>query len=145
MDKIRTCLWFDKDAEAAAKLYTSLVEGSKITSVNPMVVHFELAGQLFMGLNGGPMFKHTEACSIFVSCKDQAEVDRLWDKLLEGGGSPSKCGWLKDRFGVSWQIIPIQFMEMISDKDETKTKRVWAALMQMSKIEIADLQKAYVG
>lgn len=143
--KITTCLWFDKQAEEAAKLYTSLIEGSKITTVTPMVVNFELAGQQFMGINGGPKFPQTEAASIFVSCKDQEEIDRLWAKLIEDGGSPSQCGWLKDKFGVSWQLVPSVLMELAGDKDPEKSKRVWAALMKMSKIEIAELKNAWTG
>jgi predicted 3-demethylubiquinone-9 3-methyltransferase (glyoxalase superfamily) len=94
---------------------------------------------------GGPKFPLTEAVSLFVSCKDQDEVDQFWTKLIEGGGSPSQCGWLKDRFGLSWQIVPIALQELMSDKDPEKSKRVWAALMKMSKIDIAELKKAWTG
>jgi predicted 3-demethylubiquinone-9 3-methyltransferase (glyoxalase superfamily) len=109
-----------------------------------MVVEFILAGQQFVALNGGPLFKFIEAISFVVTCEDQAEVDRLWDHLV-AGGAPSRCGWLKDRYGLSWQIVPRRFMEMMRDKDTAKTSRVMAAMMQMAKFDVAALESAYAG
>ena len=109
-----------------------------------MVVGFTLAGQQFTALNGGPLFKPNEAISFVVSCEDQAEVDRLWDHFAKGG-STSQCGWLKDRYGFSWQIVPRRFMEMMQDKDAVRTSRVFAAMLQMTKFDIAALEKAYAG
>jgi predicted 3-demethylubiquinone-9 3-methyltransferase (glyoxalase superfamily) len=156
MQKIVTFLWFDNQAEEAAKFYTSLFDDSKITDVQrltesgpgmeepAMIVSFELQGQQFIALNGGPQFKFSEAISLYVNCKDQAEVDRLWDKLTEGG-QEQPCGWLKDRYGLSWQIIPTRMMELMSDPDPEKSKRVTEAMLKMHKIEIAELEEAHQG
>ncbi|NOU22294.1 MAG: VOC family protein [Methyloglobulus sp.] len=142
MQKIIPFLWFDNQAEDAAKHYISIFKSSKITSVSPMMVTFELDGQPFMALNGGPAFKFTEAISLFVSCETQQEVDELWDKL-SAGGSTSQCGWLKDKYGLSWQIIPKALGELMGDPDPGKSGRVMQAMLQMSKIDIAALRRAY--
>jgi predicted 3-demethylubiquinone-9 3-methyltransferase (glyoxalase superfamily) len=157
MQKIKPFLWFDGDAEDAAKLYCSIFPNSKIVSISHygdagpgeknsvMGVTFELDGQEFIGLNGGPQFQFSEAISFFVECKNQEEVDEYWDKLLAGGGQPSQCGWLKDRFGLSWQIVPSALGEMLGDPDREKASRVMEAMMKMVKIEIPELQRAYNG
>ena len=154
--KIKTFLWFDTEAEEAANYYIKAIPDSRITHVarygdtgpgpkgQVMIVEFTLAGQQFIALNGGPHFKFTEAISLFVTAEDQAEVDRLWSYLVSGG-SPSACGWLKDKYGLSWQIVPRRFMEMMQDKDPAKTGRVMAAMMQMVKFDVAALEKAYAG
>src|SRR5688500_16769166 len=135
MQKITPFLWFDDNAEEALNFYCAIFRNSKITDVSRypdampgqkgklMSATFELDGQQFMALNGGPQFKFTEAFSMFVSCDSQAEVDELWEKLLQGGGQPSQCGWLKDRFGLSWQIIPKALPQMLGDKDPAKANR----------------------
>ena len=150
--RIVTYLWFDDQAEDAAKHYVSIFPDSKVTGTTrgpdgkPMVVNFELAGQEFMGLNGGPQFKFNEAISLFVKCEDQSEVDRYWDALIAGGGEPSQCGWLKDKYGLSWQIIPTALMEMFGDPDRDKADRaIQAMLAGMQKIDIAALRRAYEG
>ena len=143
--KITTFLWFDGQAEQAARFYVETFANSRIVSASPMTVVFELEGQRFMALNGGPRFKFTEAISLFVDCETQAEVDTLWDRLISGGGSPSQCGWLKDRFGLSWQIIPKALMHLMSDPDRAKSNRVIQAMLGMTKIVIADLEKAHRG
>ncbi len=142
--KITTFLWFDQQAEEAAKFYCSLFDDSKIIHSSPMVVTFSLAGQTFMALNGGPQFKFTEAISLFVDCDSQEEVDRLWNSLTTGG-EESMCGWLKDRYGLSWQIIPNAFMKMMADPDASKSQRVMQALLKMRKIDIQTLQNAFEG
>ena len=154
--KIKTFLWFDDQAEAAVNCYMAGFKDSKITHVarygeagpgpagQVMVIEFTLAGQQFVALNGGPHFKFTEAISLMVTCEDQAEVDRLWNHLV-AGGAPSQCGWLKDKYGLSWQIVPRRFMEMMQDKDSARTARVFAAMMQMRKFDVAALEKAYAG
>lgn len=151
--KIRTFLWYDSNAEEAADFYCSLFKDSKVISVTRypegspapagtvMTVEFQLAETQFIALNGGPHFRLTEAISLSVDCDDQAEVDHLWDKLTQGG-SPSRCGWLKDKYGLSWQIVPRVLPELLSSKDAAKSQRVMAAMMQMTKIEIATLQRA---
>jgi predicted 3-demethylubiquinone-9 3-methyltransferase (glyoxalase superfamily) len=144
MKKITPFLWFDNKAEEAATLYTSIFKNSKIGSVNPMTVTFTLDGQDFIALNGGPMFKFTEAISFSVDCQSQEEVDELWEKLSEGG-QKSRCGWLKDKFGLSWQIVPRVLVTLLQDKDPAKSKRVMQAMMQMDKIDIQKLQDAYAG
>ena len=142
MQKITPFLWYDNQAEEAAKFYTSIFKNSKILSVSPMMVTFELEGQKFMALNGGPQFKFTEAVSLFVDCKTQQEVDELWEKLSEGG-EKGRCGWLTDKFGLSWQIIPSALGEMMNDDDDEKSGRVMKAMLQMNKIDIGGLRKAY--
>lgn len=157
MQKIVTFLWYDNQAEEAANLYVSTFKNSKITSVSrygeagpgpkgtAMVVVFELDGQQFMALNGGPHYSFTPAISLLVNCETQPEVDELWDKLLAGGGKPSRCGWPRDRFGLSWQIIPTALGKLMSDPDPEKSKRVMQAMMTMEKIDIAGLQRAHAG
>ena len=158
MSKITPCLWFDGNAEEAAGLYVSLLPDSRVESVsrspadNPstpagavLVVDFTLAGQPFRALNGGPQFPFTEAVSFVIDCEDQAEVDRLWKALLEGGGSPGRCGWLKDRYGMSWQIVPRQLGEMLGDPDAQKARRAMEAMLRMSKIEVAAMRAAFDG
>ena len=152
--KITTFLWFDGNAEQAANHYTSIFKSSKILSVTRhgeggpapkgtvMTVNFELEGQEFIALNGGPHFKFTEAISLLVNCDTQKEVDELWSKLT-AGGEEGQCGWLKDKFGLSWQIIPSVLLKMMADKDAEKSKRVMEAMLQMSKIDINKLRQAY--
>jgi predicted 3-demethylubiquinone-9 3-methyltransferase (glyoxalase superfamily) len=154
VQKIVPSLWFDTEAEDAAKFYTSIFRNSKITNVarygsagpRPegmvMTVDFQLDGQAFNAINGGPDFKFTEATSLLVNCQNQAEVDDLWKKLGDGG-EPGPCGWLKDKFGLSWQIVPVALGEMLSDPDPGKSQRVMAAMLQMSKIDLAELREAY--
>jgi len=144
MNKITPFLWFDGQAEEAARFYTSIFKNSNIDSVSDMSSTFHLDGQRFIALNGGPQFKFTEAISFFVDCKTQEEVDELWDKL-SAGGEPGRCGWLKDKFGVSWQIIPSILGEMLQDEDDSKSGRVMQAMLQMGKIDINALTRAYEG
>ena len=148
MKKITPFLWFDDQAEEAMRFYVSIFKDSKVLEVSlgpngkPMSVRFELEGQELIGLNAGPEFKFTEAISLFVSCKDQAEVDDLWAKLSAGGGEGS-CGWVKDRFGLWWQIIPTALGELMGDPDPVRAKRVIDAMLKMKKIDVAGLQRAY--
>ena len=150
------CLWFDTEGEDAAELYTSVFPNSKILEVarygsagprsedTVMTVTFELDGQKFVALNGGPDFKFNEAVSFQIYCRDQAEVDHYWEKLGEGG-EPGPCGWLKDRFGLSWQVVPNRLMELLSDPDREKSQRVMASMLEMGKIEIDELERAAVA
>lgn len=156
MQKITPFLWFNNNAEAAANLYTSIFKNSKILNIarygdagpgpkgTVMMVTFQLEGQDFMALNGGPQYSFTPAISLFVSCETQKEVDELWDKLSEGGAKV-QCGWLRDKFGVSWQIVPKALMELMQDKDPVKSQRVFKAMLQMTKIDIEGLKRAYRG
>jgi predicted 3-demethylubiquinone-9 3-methyltransferase (glyoxalase superfamily) len=149
MQAITPFLWFDGKAGEAAKFYTSIFKDSKIVNVKRdgkkvMAVTFRINGQELIAFNGGPHFKFTPAISLFVECKTQQEVDRLWKKLLKGGKA-QRCGWLKDKYGLSWQIIPAILGELLGDKDPAKTGRVWDAMMQMVKIDIKTLKRAYVG
>lgn len=147
--KITTFLWFDDNAEEAAAFYTAIFNDAKIhsTATTPdgkvLTVTFQLEGQQFIALNGGPHFHFTEAISLFVDCADQAEVDELWEKLCADGGEESQCGWLKDKYGLSWQIVPRQLGEMLGDEDPEKAQRVMNAMLQMRKIDVAALQAAY--
>ena len=143
--KIVPFLWFDNTAEEAAEFYCSVFKNSNITMRSPMVVQFELEGVKFMGLNGGPQFKPTEALSLYVNCDTQEEVDELWGKLIANGGEESRCGWLKDKYGFSWQIIPTALMELMGDADREKSQRVMDAILKMNKIIIADLEAAHRG
>jgi predicted 3-demethylubiquinone-9 3-methyltransferase (glyoxalase superfamily) len=162
MQKITPCLWFDDQAEEAAKFYTAIFHNSKITSITHygeagqevhgrpagtvMAVAFELAGQAFTALNGGPMFTFNEAISFQVSCETQEEVDYYWEKLAEGGETKAQqCGWLKDKYGASWQVIPNVLLEMLTDPDAEKSQRVMKSMLQMKKLDIAELQRAYNG
>jgi predicted 3-demethylubiquinone-9 3-methyltransferase (glyoxalase superfamily) len=156
MQKITPFLWFDGKAEEAANFYTSIFENSKIVNItrygeagpgakgSVMTVEFQLEGQGFIALNGGPQFKFTEAISLSVNCKTQEEVDSFWKKLSEGG-EEGPCGWLKDRYGLSWQINPAILGKMLTDPDPAKAKRVMKAMLQMRKIEIKGLKQAYEG
>lgn len=159
MQKITPFLWFDDNAEEAARFYVGIFKNSKIGNVtryeaeaaartgrpagSVMVVGFELDGQEFTALNGGPQFKFNESVSFVVNCESQEEVDSYWVKLTEGGGEESMCGWLKDKFGLSWQVVPRVAIEMLQDKDPAKSQAVMHAIMQMQKIDIATLKKAY--
>jgi len=154
MQKITPFLWFDNQAEEAAKFYTSIFKNSKIVSVSRygeagpgpkgtvMIATFQLEGQEFVALNGGPHFKFTEAISFVINCKTQEEVDHSWKKLSEGG-EQSRCGWLKDKYGVSWQVVPTVLGELLRDKDAEKSKRVMQAMLKMDKLDIKKLQQAY--
>jgi len=156
MQKITPFLWFDGKAEEAANFYTSIFKNSKILNLarygeagpgpkgSVMVATFELEGQRFMALNGGPQYTISPAISLFVDCETQAEVDQLWEKLT-AGGREVQCGWLQDKFGVSWQIIPKTLMELMQDKDPVKSQRVFKAMLQMTKIDIEGLKRAYRG
>ena len=153
---VKTCLWFDTEAEPAARLYTSLVPGSEILGISHygsentygetgsvLQVEFRLGTQEFVALNGGPHFTHSPAASIQVFCPDQAELDRIWFGLLADGGEESQCGWLADRYGLSWQIIPNLLGELMGDPDAEKAKRVMEAMLQMKKIDTNVLRQAY--
>ncbi len=154
MQKITPFLWFDDNAEEAMHFYVSIFKNSRVVSVTRygdagpgpkgtvMSATFQLEGQDFYALNGGPLFKFTEAISLFVSCETQKEVDELWAKLTEGG-EESQCGWLKDRYGLSWQIIPTMLGKMLNDKDPKKSQSVMRAMLQMQKIDMKALQQAY--
>ena len=158
MQKITPFLWFDDKAEEAVNFYVSIFKNSKIGSIarygeagaevsgrqkgTVMTVTFQLDGQEFMALNGGPLFKFTEAISFMVNCKTQEEVDELWEKL-SAGGEKGRCGWLKDKYGLSWQIVPTVLGEMMQDKDAEKSKRVMEAMLQMDKLDIKTLKQAY--
>lgn len=145
MQKITTFLMFNTGAEAAAKFYTSIFKRSKLLTSGGGTVSWEIDGQTFLGFDGGPHFKFSEGMSLFVSCESQAEVDEYWEKLIAGGGQHSQCGWLKDRFGVSWQIIPTALMKLMGDPDREKAGRVVKAMLGMTKIDVAGLQRAYDG
>jgi predicted 3-demethylubiquinone-9 3-methyltransferase (glyoxalase superfamily) len=156
MQKITPNLWFDTEGEAAANFYVSLFENSKIVEITRygdagpreagtvMTVTFQLDGEEFVALNGGPEFKFTEAVSLQVNCDSQDEVDRLWDALAEGG-EIQQCGWLKDRYGLSWQIVPTVLSELVADPDPVKSQRVMQAMLGMKKLDIAELERAYKG
>jgi predicted 3-demethylubiquinone-9 3-methyltransferase (glyoxalase superfamily) len=159
MPRITPCLWFNHNAEEAAEFYIKIFPNSAVTNIvrapsagtpsnEPgavMVVEFTLDGESFVGLNGGPHFTFTEAISYQVHCKDQAEVDHYWDALLSGGGEPSMCGWLKDRFGMSWQVFPTRLMELNSDPDPERANRSMQAMMTMQKIDLAAIEAAAAG
>ena len=158
MDKFTTCLWYDGNAEEAAALYTGLFPDSRIVNVDRaasdtpgpkegdvITVEFELGGRSFVGLNGGPDFRFSEAISIQVECADQAEVDRYWDALIADGGEAGPCGWLKDKFGLSWQIAPAQLNELLRSPDKDAARRTMQAMLQMGKLDLAELQAAYDG
>ena len=158
MDKISPCLWFDDNAEEAARFYTAIFPDSHIDSIDRspgetpsgpkdtvLTVDFTLAGKSYIGLNGGPDFTFNEAISLSIDCEDQAEVDRYWDALLADGGEESVCGWLKDRFGVSWQVIPRRLPEMLKSSDREAAARALAAMLKMVKIDVETLERAYAG
>jgi predicted 3-demethylubiquinone-9 3-methyltransferase (glyoxalase superfamily) len=142
--RITPFLWFDGQAAAAAKFYCAIFDKSKIHSSSPMSVTFELDGQQFYALNGGPHYKFTPAISFFVSCKDQKEVDYYWNRLLKGG-EPSRCGWLVDKFGLSWQIVPEALGKCLGGKDKAGATRAMNAMMQMVKLDVKKLTDAYKG
>ncbi|MBA2478968.1 MAG: VOC family protein [Sporichthyaceae bacterium] len=156
MPKTTPCLWFDTQGEDAAKFYTSVFPNSRVTDVTrygeagprpagmALTVEFELDGQAYTALNGGPEFTFSEAISFQIDCKDQDEVDHYWTKLSEGG-EEGPCGWLKDKFGLSWQVVPRALPELLGDPDQEKAQRVMAAMMGMKKIDVAGLQRAYDG
>lgn len=160
MQKISPCLWFDDNAEEAVKFYVSIFKNSKVGNVtrygkegyeihkkkegSVMTIDFEIEGQKFLALNGGPIFKFNEAISFQIYCDMQEEIDYYWEKLTEGGDKNAQvCGWLKDKFGVSWQVVPIALIKMLQDKDSKKTERVMKAMLQMQKLDIDALTKAY--
>ena len=149
MKKITPFLWFDTQAEEAMNFYVSLFKNSKVNNISrgpdgrAFIVSFELDGQEFMGLNAGPQFKFNEAVSMYVDCKDQAEVDFFWNAFTADGGEESMCGWCKDKYGLWWQIVPKQLGELMGDPDPEKSKRVTDAMLKMQKIIVADLEKAY--
>jgi len=155
MQKITPFLWFDHQAEEAAKFYVSLFKNSNILNIarygkgapvpkgTVMTVDFVLEGERFIALNGGPMFKFTEAVSFLVNCESQDEVDMLWRKLTSNGGAEGQCGWLKDKYGLSWQIIPTALGQMLSDPDPEKAQKVMSAMLKMKKIDVEELRQAY--
>lgn len=155
MTRIMPSLWFDKEAEDAANFYVSIFENSKIVDItrygstgpgpegSVMTVDFELRGQPYNAINGGPVFPFTEAISLLVECDTQQEVDTCWDKLLEGGGQPVQCGWLKDKYGLSWQVVPTALYAMITDPDKERSASVTEAMLQMVKIDAVELQRVY--
>ncbi|MFI6298181.1 VOC family protein [Nonomuraea sp. NPDC050790] len=145
MQKITPYLWFNNQAEEAANHYVSIFKNSRITEVTPMIVTFELEGQRFLALNGGPQFTFNEAMSLYVDCETQEEVDELWGRLLEGGGQEGECGWLKDKFGVSWQIIPNALPRLLSDPDPVRAERAMKAMFTMRKIDVKGLEAAVEG
>jgi len=154
MQKISPFLWFDSNAEEAANFYVAIFKDSKVLKIaryeeagpgpagSVMVVNFQIEGQDFIALNGGPLFKFTEAISFVINCQTQEEVDHYWNKLTAGGGQESQCGWLKDKYGLSWQVTPTILGELLADKDQKKAQRVMQAMLQMKKIDIAALQRA---
>jgi predicted 3-demethylubiquinone-9 3-methyltransferase (glyoxalase superfamily) len=156
MQKITPFLWFDNNAEEAVNHYLAIFKNSKIGSIlrcgdagpgakgSVLTIAFQLEGQEFIALNGGPVYKFNEAISLSVDCKTQTEVDELWEKL-SAGGQKGQCGWLKDKFGLSWQVVPSALVEMLQDKDAAKSARVMAAMMQMNKIDIETLKRAFKG
>lgn len=153
--RIAPTLWFDTNAEEAVAFYTSIFKNSKVHAVTHygdagprpkglvMTIHFQLDGHEFIALNGGPEFKFNEAISLTVNCNGQKEVDEYWNKLLAGGGQEVQCGWLKDRFGLSWQVVPTTLPKLLQDKDPRKSQRVMEALLQMKKLDVERLQRAY--
>jgi predicted 3-demethylubiquinone-9 3-methyltransferase (glyoxalase superfamily) len=161
MQKITPFLWFDDQAEEAARFYTSIFKNSKLGKItrygesaekaagrpagSVMTVEFELEGQKFTALNGGPVFKFNESISFVVNCDTQEEVDYFWEKLSADGGQESQCGWLRDKFGVSWQVVPKALINMLQDKDPNKSERVMKAMLQMQKLDIKTLEHAYAG
>ena len=157
MQKIVTNLWFDAQAEESANFYCSLFPDSEVLNITRygsagpgpegqvMVVDFQLAGQRFTGINGGPEFKFSEAISLLINCESQEEVDRYWDALLADGGEPSQCGWLKDKYGLSWQVVPREMDEMIASTDAAAAQRTMAAMLRMVKLDLGELKRAYAG
>ena len=145
MPTITPFLWFDGQAQEAMTFYTSIFKDSKVISSNPMSVQFELQGQRFIGLNAGPHHKFNPAVSFFIEVETQAEIDNYWNKLLADGGRPDQCGWLQDKFGLSWQVIPKALPQLLSDPEPAKAKRALDAMLKMGKIDLAELQRAHAG
>ena len=145
MHKITPFLCFDGKLEEAVRFYTTVFSNSRVENLNPMSATFVIEGQEFMALNGGPQFKFNEAVSFFIRCETQDEVDYFWHKLTNDGGAESRCGWLKDKFGLSWQVIPSTLGQYLGDRDRAKANRVMQAMLKMKKIDIAALEAAYVG
>ena len=162
MKRITPCLWFDSEAEEAARFYTGIFKNAKITSISRygeagrevhgqpagkvLAVAFELEGQPYTALNGGPQFKFNEAVSFQIPCRNQEEIDYYWDKLIAGGDARAQqCGWLKDKYGLSWQVFPSALMDMLQDKDRGKADRVMQAMLQMKKMDLEGLERAYAG
>jgi predicted 3-demethylubiquinone-9 3-methyltransferase (glyoxalase superfamily) len=157
MQKVSPFLWFDSNAEEASNFYVSIFKNSKVLKVSRygeggpgpagsvMIVNFQIEGQEFIALNGGPHFKFTEAISFSINCETQEEVDYYWNRLIAGGGQESQCGWLKDKFGLSWQVVPTILGELLADKDAKKGQRVMQAMLKMKKIDIPELKRAAVG
>ena len=158
MHTITPCLWFDGKAEEAARFYTEIFPDSEITAIHRapadtpsgpegsvLTVDFTIAGQDFIGLNGGPDFQFNESVSFSIDCADQAEVDRYWDALIQGGGEHSVCGWLKDRYGLSWQVIPHRLTELVNGPDPDGARRAMKAMLEMTKIDVAAIEQAYEG
>lgn len=157
MQKVYPCLWFNNNAEEAVNFYTSVFKNSKINAVSRygdampvlagsvMTMIFEIEGQKFMALNGGPEFQFNEAVSFVIDCQSQQEVDDLWSKLTADGGEESMCGWVKDKFGLSWQVVPTRLGELMSDPDPEKARRVTEAMLKMRKLDIVELERAYAG
>ncbi len=157
MQKVSPFLWFDSNAEEASNFYLSIFKNSKVLKVSrygeggpgpagsAMIVNFQIEGQEFIALNGGPHFKFTEAISFSINCETQEEVDYYWNRLIAGGGQESQCGWLKDKFGLSWQVVPTILGELLADKDAKKAQRVMQAMLKMKKIDIPELKRAAVG
>jgi predicted 3-demethylubiquinone-9 3-methyltransferase (glyoxalase superfamily) len=145
MQRITPFLWFDGKLEEAVKFYTTVFSNARVENLGPMSATFVLEGQEFMALNGGPQFKFNEAVSFFIRCETQDEVDYYWDTLSNDGGAEDRCGWLKDKFGVSWQVIPSALGQYLGDRDRSKADRVMQAMLKMKKIDIAALETAYVG
>lgn len=145
MPKITPFLWYDTQAKEAAEYYVSLFPNSKILYSNPMSTNFILSGQELIALNGGPQYTFNEAISLFVSCSDQTEVDLYWNRFVDDGGAEGQCGWLKDKYGLSWQIIPKQLWGLIGDPDPAKAKRATEAMLAMKKIVIAEIERAHSG
>ena len=141
--RITPFLWFDNNAQEAVSFYTSIFRNSKIIQLNPMVSTFELDGQRMMALNGGADFKFTDAISFYISCETQEEVDYYWNALLRDGGKEVQCGWLKDRYGLSWQVVPVVLEKLLSDPDTKKTGKVMQAMLKMIKLDVEALNKAY--
>ena len=158
LQKITPFLWYAREAEEAAKFYTDIFPNSRVTRVSTLpsespsgppgsvkVVEFELSGQAFFAMSAGPLDPFNHAVSFVVNCEDQAELDRYWNALLEGGGAPEQCGWLKDRFGVSWQIVPNVLNEMMDDPDTDAARRAMEAMLQMGKLDVTELRRAFAG
>jgi predicted 3-demethylubiquinone-9 3-methyltransferase (glyoxalase superfamily) len=145
MQKITPFLWFDGNLEEAVTFYTTVFPDARVESMNPMTASFVIEGQEFMALNGGPQFKFSEAVSFFIRCETQAEIDYFWQHLVSGGGVENQCGWLKDKFGLSWQVVPNVLARYLGDPDRSRAQRVMQSMLRMKKLDIAALEAAYTG